>query len=762
MLSEAQRRELLGVGLLALTVLLGLSLVPLSLVGEGAEAAFPRGNIMGGLGALFSRWGFRALGAGLPLVVAVPALAGAGCFGWLERETAIRWGALALGLALLVPTGAALIGLEARDPWLDTVPPGAGWAGMALGVPLFAALGPIGALIVLAFLFVALSVGTIGWNPARAAAVGGWRAARRLAAGVRVPRRPKVEPAQPEPEPERPFEGVGEPALAVAAVAPPAPPAAGKAEEKKERRTGRGRKAAQPEPEPVLEDPGDPGSEDRPPLGLLTEQPPRSASLSDEELDRLGQVVIDTLRTFKVEGRIGGRTTGPVVTQFEVVPAPGVKVNKIAALDADLALALKAPSVRIVAPIPGKGAVGVEVPNPEAEVVMLRDLLETTAFQRSRGNLPLALGRDLTGRPYVADLSRMPHLLIAGATGSGKSVCINTIITSLVYRHTPQSLRLLLIDPKMVELSMYRDLPHLRHPVVTDPKDAATVLKWAVLEMERRYELLSENGARSILEFNRRIQDGQTLRRVEPVGEEGDPDRWIYTDGPLPYIVIVVDELADLMLSVQAEIEKPLAQLAQKARAIGIHLIVATQRPSVNVITGLIKANFPCRIAFRVSSKVDSRTILDQNGADALLGNGDMLFLPPGQSDPVRIQGAFLPTEDTERMMQWYRERAAERPGVEDDILEMVRALEAEEEGQDAELTLLEERDPLFRQAAEVCVQFRQGSTSLLQRRLRIGYGRAARIIDQLHNAGVLGPPDGSKPREVLVGFDALDSLLGE
>jgi len=764
MLSEAQRRELLGVGLLALTVLLGLSLVPLSLLGEGAEAAFPRGNIMGGLGALFSRWGFRALGAGLPFVVAVPALAGAGCFGWLERETAVRWGGYALGLALLVPTGVAVIGLEARDPWLDTVPPGAGWAGMALGVPLSAALGPIGALIVLGFLFVALSVGTIGWNPARAAAVGGWRAARKLAAAVRVPQRTKAKRARPRPEPDEPVEDAGEPALAAAAVAPPAPPASPpvEKEEKKARRTERSRKVASAEAEPVLEDPGDPGSEDLPPLDLLTPQPPRSASLSDEELDRLGQIVIDTLRTFKVEGRIGGRTTGPVVTQFEVIPAPGVKVNKIAALDADLALALKAPSVRIVAPIPGKGAVGVEVPNPEAEVVMLRDLLGTTAFQRSRGNLPLALGRDLTGKPYVADLTRMPHLLIAGATGSGKSVCINTIITSLIYRHTPRSLRLLLIDPKMVELSMYRDLPHLRHPVVTDPKDAATVLKWAVLEMERRYELLSENGARSIHEFNRRVDAGQTLRRAQPVGEEGDPERWIYKDGPLPYIVIVVDELADLMLSVQAEIEKPLAQLAQKARAIGIHLIVATQRPSVNVITGLIKANFPCRIAFRVSSKVDSRTILDQNGADALLGNGDMLFLPPGQSDPVRIQGAFLPTEDTERLMQWYRERAAERPAMEDDILEVVRALEAEEEGEDAELTLLEERDPLFRQAAEICIQFRQGSTSLLQRRLRIGYGRAARIIDQLHQAGVLGPPDGSKPREVLVGFDALDSLLGE
>src|SRR5690606_7868629 len=297
-------------------------------------------------------------------------------------------------------------------------------------------------------------------------------------------------------------------------------------------------------------------------------------------------------------------------------------------------------------------------------------------------------------------------------------------------------------------------------PVVTDPKDASVVLKWAVYEMERRYELLKENGCRSIAEFNRRVADGAVIRRPAPDGEEGDPDRWIYRDGPLPYIVVVVDELADLMMAVQAEIEKPLAQLAQKARAIGIHLIVATQRPSVNVITGLIKANFPCRIAVRVSSKEDSRTILDQNGADALLGNGDMLFLPPGQSDPVRIQGAFLPTADTERIMAWFRDENRARPVEEEEaILEYVRAREAEEAGVEAADAAVEERDPLFMQAAEVCIQFQQGSTSLLQRRLRIGYGRAARIIDQLHNAGILGPPDGSKPREVLVGYEALHAL---
>ena len=271
---------------------------------------------------------------------------------------------------------------------------------------------------------------------------------------------------------------------------------------------------------------------------------------------------------------------------------------------------MKAKSIRIVAPVPGRGAVGVEIPNPEPEVVRLRDILDSPTYQRSRAELPLALGKDLNGRPYVADLRDMPHILIAGATGSGKSICLNTIITSLVYRHTPKTLRLLMVDPKMVELSTYRLLPHLRHKVVTDPRDAAELLKWAVLEMDRRYNLLNANGVRSIGEFNERVEEGVTLRRSEPRGAQDDPDRGIYDDGVLPYVVVVVDELADLMMTVQSEVERPLTYLAQKARAIGIHLIVATQRPSVNVVTGLIKANFPSRIAFRVTSKTDSRTIL--------------------------------------------------------------------------------------------------------------------------------------------------------
>jgi S-DNA-T family DNA segregation ATPase FtsK/SpoIIIE len=507
-----------------------------------------------------------------------------------------------------------------------------------------------------------------------------------------------------------------------------------------------------------------------PPMDLLTPPETRDQAGMERQLDELGRVLVEKLGTFNVQCELGGRTTGPMVTQFEVIPAPGVKVNRIANLDADLALAMKASSVRIVAPIPGKGAVGVEIPNPKSEIVNLREILETPAFRNAKGELPLALGKDLNGRPYVANLAKMPHVLIAGATGSGKSVCLNTIVTSLAYKHTPKTLRLLMIDPKMVELSVYAQLPHLRHNVVTDPKDAAGVLKWAVLEMERRYGLLKANHVRSIAEFNRKVTAGQVVRRAEAKGAEGDEDRWIYSDGVMPYVVVVVDELADLMMTVQSEVEKPLTQLAQKARAIGIHLIVATQRPSVNVITGLIKANFPTRMAFRVASKTDSRTILDQNGADALLGNGDMLFLPPGESEPVRVQGAFLPTEDTEQLMAWYRELQerheepeepiADGTGQERDILEEVRSHELVEAAEAVE-AISGDWDELFRAAAEVCIQNGGGSTSLLQRKLSIGYGRAARIVDQLQDSGVLGPSDGAKGRELLMTYEELEAFLG-
>jgi S-DNA-T family DNA segregation ATPase FtsK/SpoIIIE len=512
--------------------------------------------------------------------------------------------------------------------------------------------------------------------------------------------------------------------------------------------------------------------EDLPSPELLTPPPPRNADVGKRELDAMGVKLMDALRTFRVEGDLVGRTTGPVVTQFEVAPAAGVKVRQIANLANDLALAMRAQSIRIVAPIPGKGAVGVEVPNPNPEMVAFRELIESRDFQNARMALPIALGKDLEGRPVIADLAKMPHLLIAGATGSGKSVCINTLITSLAYRHTPETLRFLMVDPKMVELSVYNVLPHLRHKVVTDNRDAAAVLKWAVLEMQDRYELLAANGARNIQDFNRKVQEGVKLKNAKR--QDVAFEDLEYKGGIVPYIVLIIDELADLMMTVQGEIETPLAMLAQKARAIGIHLILATQRPSVNVITGLIKANFPSRIAFRVASQVDSRTILDGIGAEALLGNGDMLFIPPGKSEPARLQGAFISSEDTERLMGWYELRREQRKAefeaqglfleetsTEPDIIESIRKKEAEEASGDGDNLDDADRDKLFREAAEVVIQHQQGSTSLLQRRLKVGYGRAARIIDQLHTAGILGPPDGAKAREVLAGLDDLDRIAG-
>jgi len=407
-------------------------------------------------------------------------------------------------------------------------------------------------------------------------------------------------------------------------------------------------------------------------------------------------------------------------------------------------------------------------------MVHVRELIEGAEYHRATRVLPVALGKNLEGDPVVADLARMPHLLIAGVTGSGKSVCINTIITSLIYTHPPDKLKLLMIDPKMVELSMYAALPHLGLPVVTNHHKAASVLKWAVWEMERRYRLLHANHARNVVDFNRKVEEKKPLKGPrETLATQAGIQKELpldgeYTDGVLPYIVLIVDELADLMLTVQGEIETPLATLAQKARAIGIHLVLATQRPSVNVITGLIKANFPCRIAFRVSAKVDSRTILDQNGAETLLGNGDMLFLPPGKSELLRVQGAFISTDETERLMEWYKSHAppvAAVAGGGATIDEQVAALEeaekAEEEGGGSGEQGAGERDSMFRHAAEVCIQNQLGSTSLLQRRMSIGYGRAARIVDQLELAGILGPANGSKPRDVLVGLEELDEICG-
>jgi len=741
-LSPRHRQELIAIVALLVGVFVGLTLLPLDLTG-------PAGRGMG-------RFLWQYLGAGAALMPVLGVALGLAGFGRLGRAELWRVAVLFGGLIPLVPYALAIVlGVRvATDVPADyaqwtTAQQLAGVAPALLAVGVTSVIGTAGAVIVLLLALSGLTILTLDWHPfRRLAAVGrsggqnetDWRSHGQAVGVIPVSTDEEAEDEGPPPARRRDARAARQP----------------------DRLAARGN--------------GGEEADQLPPLELLT-APPAQADAGEEELNRLGQVLIDTLGTFRVEGKIVGRTTGPVVTQFEVAPAPGVKVGRIAALADDLALAMRAQSIRIVAPIPGKAAVGVEVPNPTARMVTLRELVETGEWDRTRGTLPIALGRDLEGKPIIADLAKMPHLLIAGATGSGKSVCINTIITSLVYRYTPRELRMLMIDPKMVELSAYNALPHLRHAVVTNNREAAQVFKWAIHEMERRYELFHEAGAKNIHDYNRKVASTAQGERDEGRGK-GKTEEPTFPASPfplpqraeaLPYVVIIVDELADLMMTVQSEVEKPLAILAQKARATGIHLVLATQRPSVNVITGLIKANFPSRVAFRVAAKVDSRTVLDQNGAEALLGNGDMLFLPPGRSEPIRVQGAFISTEETEAITEWYKARQAARAATlqvqgllreeEEDILAVVREIEAAEAAADAGggATAPGERDALFREAAETCIQHQLGSTSLLQRKLRIGYGRAARIVDQLHEAGILGPPDGSRPREVLIGMGQLD-----
>jgi S-DNA-T family DNA segregation ATPase FtsK/SpoIIIE len=461
---------------------------------------------------------------------------------------------------------------------------------------------------------------------------------------------------------------------------------------------------------------------DFPDLVLLTDPPSVKPSVTQDELNQTAKALRDTLETFEVriESEAIELFPGPVITRYEFKPAPGIKVNQVVGLADDLALALQARRIRIVAPVPGKAAIGVEIPNRSPQTVYLKEILSSPAFQNSSHKLALGLGKTTWGEPFVADLAMMPHLLIAGATGSGKSVCLNSIVTSLLYKLHPDEARFIMIDPKMLELTVYEGIAHLEKPVVTSPKLAERILNECVIEMEERYKKLAKAGVRSIEDYN---------KKRTPI---------------LPYLIITVDELADLMMASSTRIEALITRLAQMARAVGIHLILATQRPSVDVITGLIKANFSARIAFQVASKVDSRTILDVNGAEKLLGRGDMLFIQTGHPEAQRIHGSFISREETERIVEFLKGQTY-RPEPLDilpdqDIKEMEASLEDES------------RDDLFSQAIELVIRHKQGSVSLLQRRLGIGYQRAARLIDQLEEEGIVGPYDGSKAREVLVG----------
>jgi DNA segregation ATPase FtsK/SpoIIIE, S-DNA-T family len=500
-----------------------------------------------------------------------------------------------------------------------------------------------------------------------------------------------------------------------------------------------------------------------PPLSILKEQVRPSAENSEEEHARNAQNLMRILSEFGVEVTLGEIHVGPVITRYEVAPAAGVRVEKIAGLDKNIALGMRAQSVRILAPIPGKAAVGVEVPNQHPTPVGMREILEAEDWVGAKAELPIALGKDVSGKPLISDLTKMPHLLIAGATGSGKSVCINSIVASILYSKSPKDVRLLMVDPKVVELKIFNSLPHMLIPVVTEPKKVPGALKWLLNEMEQRYQMFAKCNVRNIVGFNGRkkgakpdfpsLEQQGALQGVDPSTlDDGEP-----LPERLPYIVAIIDELADLMMVAPAEIETSIARLAQLARAAGIHLIIATQRPSVNVITGVIKANLPSRIAFQVASQVDSRTILDTKGADTLIGRGDMLFSPPGSSRLVRAQGAFVSDEEVLELVEFLKVNGP--PQYATSVQQQIDRAAAEEDedgeggGDDGDMGDDEE---LFQQALDVLKSTKRASTSMIQRRLRIGYNRAARIMDLMEDKGIVGPENGSSPREILKDLDTL------
>jgi len=629
----------------------------------------------------------------------------------------LAWPQVLAALGLLA-SSAGLLGLAwPYIPWEQGLIHGGGYLGKALAAGLTGLLNRPGATLVLALLFLLSLMGAtrlslvgllvfIGTLP------------RRVLWALRRRRRPEL----PEVALPGETEEVRQPLIArpVAKVEdPPTPPAA-------------------PEPEPPPAPAARPrraaaarGKFTLPSFDLLDAPKPWNHQVQEGQMVAQAEKLESTLRHFGVEGKVTAIIPGPVVSRFELEPAPGVKISKVTGLSDDLALALKALSIRIVAPVPGKAVIGIEIPNPRRQVVALQEILADAAYKKSSSPLTMALGKDIMGTPVVTDLARMPHLLIAGATGSGKSVGLNAMILSILFKATPEEVRFLLIDPKRIELSTYEGIPHLLHPVVVNPKEATTALRWAVAEMEKRYAMLSELGVRNIESYN---QKAKTMK-FEP--GEGEPT----LPRNLPYIVVVIDELADLMLVSSRDTEEYLIRLAQKARASGIHLLVATQRPSVDVITGLIKANFPTRISFQVSSKADSRVILDCVGAERLLGKGDLLFIPPGTSRLTRIHGAYVSEEEVERVVEFLKEQAA--PEFEPGIMEM-QVQEQEEED-------LGERDEKWDEALALVAETRNASISMLQRRLRIGYNRAARIIETMEREGLVGPSDGLKAREVYI-----------
>jgi S-DNA-T family DNA segregation ATPase FtsK/SpoIIIE len=706
----------------------------LSFLSYGADA--PRGNLGGPVGHALAGTALRALGVAaylLPLYLGYFTVA-------LLRRGAEGFGGLRLGGAVLfLLSVAGFGGLVTRG---EAVVRGGGWLGGFVAVALRDLLGGTGGVLLLG---VVLVVALVLATEVSAVEVAG-RAARWIATSARagvvraVARARGVVREAPPPAPARrakpPIlldETVDEPPDAE----PEAPPPIIREPERR-METGKRPKRAELQEELFAEE-----TYRLPALALLDEPVRTTQPLDESALLASARILENKLADFQVVGKVVAVRPGPVITTFEFEPAPGVKVNRIVTLADDLSMALRALSVRVLAPIPGKPVVGIEVSNPRREKVFIRELLSSADYQQSESKLALALGKDTTGNVVVADLARMPHLLVAGATGTGKSVSMNAMIMSIVYKSSPRDVRFIMIDPKMLELSTYENIPHLLVPVVTDPKKAAAALSNIEREMDMRYRLLHEKGVRNVDSYNRLLRESAAAGAEEPApapapteGTERLPHHH------LPRILIIIDELADLMMTVGREIEESITRLAQKARAAGIHLILATQRPSVDVITGLIKANFPARISFQVTSRTDSRTILDAIGAERLLGEGDMLFLPPGTARVQRLHGAFVSDADVHRVVDFIKRQ--EEPRYEMDLLES----DDEEEGEDEDAEDLS--DEMYDMAVRLVTEHRQASISWLQRRLRVGYNRAARMIERMEREGVVSAATGARPREVI------------
>jgi S-DNA-T family DNA segregation ATPase FtsK/SpoIIIE len=802
------KHEVIGVLLITMSLLTLLSLISFvptdaSLFGASSSdgpSAGPTRNMIGSAGATLASFLFGLVGGGAYLLSMLLAMLGARCF--VEGELAVTLRSAAGSFAALLFLS-GLLHLEVTA--IPTLSSGfvyrgqaGGRVGQAMAEGLRGYFASTGAhIIVLAGLIISLLLATpmsladlgrrltqwwIACSEFAILRVPAWWERCKETLSALLPERSadeavKTRKAKPRPlkinrpEPlasatlpveEKPLAVEPEPAPTrepVAAASEPAPPQQVEPVVKETRKKSKkaevatARAAAEgymlPDPLELLSDPS--GPVDR---------------LTDEQLKAQSEVLTKALLNFGIEGKVTEVHPGPIVTMYEFEPAPGVKVARIVSLADDLALAMKAVSLRIVAPLPGKSVVGVEVPNPSRETVSLKEVVTSEAFARSRSKLRLALGKDIFGKPVAADLKTMPHLLVAGATGAGKSVGLNTMLLSLLFTAKPDEVKLLLVDPKMLEFKSYDGLPHLLRPVITDAKSAARGLGWVVQEMERRYKLLAEAGVRNVDDYNRRVaQEQGTLSREAPeprATQEDLPIEFLSEDdrlaagestvaegpkqimepktppSPLPYIVVMIDELADLMAVAPKEVEEKIARLAQMARASGIHLILATQRPSVDVLTGLIKANFPARIAFQVSSKTDSRTILDANGAEALLGRGDMLYLASGTGKLVRLHGSFVPDDDVHRVVEFVKKQAS--PVYSEELQSLKQEEAREEEGQ----------DEVYEQAKDLVMSSGQASASLIQRRLRVGYPRAARMIEQMEQEGIVGAPGRDGRREVL------------